>query len=99
MSEEKHKAILIGQPSIHMKTVMDKLKATGQDFIVVDPSNKEQMAEIAKMQNPVFLPPPIPYTNPYKDIIELKSPTIENFGTGQKKFRKQNNRKHKKSRK
>ena len=96
------KAILIGVPSVCMDKVIAELTAKGEDFIIVDQNNKEQMTEIAKMQNPAFEPPPIPYTNPYKDIINLRTEgliePIRGYNT-QKKFRKQNNRKHKKSRK
>lgn len=92
------KSILIGHPSAEVSAVIAKLKAKGEDFVFVDITDKESLKQIEELRNPAFEPEPIPFTNPYKDIVELKSPTIEHFGSPQKKFRKQNNRKHKKSR-
>lgn len=94
MSEEKSNVILVGVPSVTMDKVIAELKLEGKNFIVVDPNNKEQMAEIAKMQNPAFEPPPMNLTNLRTEgLIE----PLRGSNT-QKKFRKQNNRKHKKSR-
>ena len=92
-----NKAILLISPGFSKSIAQEMVKRIPPMSEETAKSFGKALEDYAETKNPVFKSDPIPYTNPY---MELDMPKVykEESLFSRKKFRKKNNRKHKKPR-